>query len=96
MVLFTRSLSRLIRPALTPAGCTAARASPHRRTRGPVAWPQHQLGGIRTLTSIREKVKVLLVLYDGGKHAEEVSSPPSPTVVRIRITANLVSLPPPL
>ncbi|PON24075.1 formate dehydrogenase [Trichoderma gamsii] len=27
---------------------------------------------IRTLTSAREKVKVLLCLYDGGKHAQEV------------------------
>lgn len=27
----------------------------------------------RALTTAREKVKVLLVLYDGGKHAEEVS-----------------------
>lgn len=27
----------------------------------------------RLLTTKREKVKVLLVLYDGGKHAEEVS-----------------------
>lgn len=29
---------------------------------------------IRALTTAREKVKVLLVLYDGGKHAEQVSS----------------------
>lgn len=29
---------------------------------------------IRSLTGFpREKVKVLMVLYDGGKHAEEVS-----------------------
>jgi len=27
------------------------------------------------LTSQREKVKVLLVLYDGGQHALDVSSP---------------------
>jgi hypothetical protein len=33
---------------------------------------------IRSLTSQREKVKVLLVLYDGGKHAEEVREPFSP------------------
>jgi hypothetical protein len=25
------------------------------------------------LTVVREKVKVLLILYDGGKHAEDVS-----------------------
>lgn len=31
---------------------------------------------IRSLTGFpREKVKVLMVLYDGGKHAEEVSQP---------------------
>lgn len=29
----------------------------------------------RALTTAREKVKVLLVLYDGGKHAEQVSFP---------------------
>lgn len=34
--------------------------------------------GIRTLTTEREKVKVLLVLYDGHKHAEEVSEFSSP------------------
>lgn len=33
---------------------------------------------IRSLTGFpREKVKVLMVLYDGGKHAEEVSQPSS-------------------
>ena len=31
------------------------------------------IGSIRRLTTQREKVKVLLVLYDGGKHAEDVS-----------------------
>lgn len=34
------------------------------------------LTSIRSLTGFpREKVKVLMVLYDGGKHAEEVSKP---------------------
>jgi formate dehydrogenase len=28
---------------------------------------------LRTLTTAREKVKVLLVLYDGGQHAKDVS-----------------------
>jgi len=32
-------------------------------------------GSIRLLTTKREKVKVLLVLYDGGKHAEQVRNP---------------------
>jgi hypothetical protein len=31
-----------------------------------------QKESIRLLTTQREKVKVLLVLYDGGKHAEQV------------------------
>lgn len=38
---------------------------------------------IRSLTGFpREKVKVLMVLYDGGKHAEEVS----PTSVSLFLT----------
>jgi len=36
-------------------------------------------GSIRLLTTKREKVKVLLVLYDGGKHAEQVRNPYSRT-----------------
>ena len=35
--------------------------------------PRLMPSSIRTLTTAREKVKVLLVLYDGGKHAQEVS-----------------------
>lgn len=31
---------------------------------------------IRMLTTAREKVKVLLVLYDGGSHANDVSCLP--------------------
>ncbi|KAF3077348.1 hypothetical protein N5P37_008580 [Trichoderma harzianum] len=34
--------------------------------------PRLMPSSIRTLTTAREKVKVLLVLYDGGKHAQEV------------------------
>ncbi|KAL7957384.1 D-isomer specific 2-hydroxyacid dehydrogenase [Trichoderma compactum] len=34
--------------------------------------PRLMPSSIRTLTSAREKVKVLLVLYDGGKHAQQV------------------------
>jgi hypothetical protein len=36
------------------------------------------MGQVRLLTGEkREKVKVLAVLYDGGKHAEEVRKAPS-------------------
>tara|TARA_R110002060_G_scaffold41201_1_gene52706 strand:+ start:713 stop:1084 length:372 start_codon:yes stop_codon:yes gene_type:complete len=42
-------------------------------SRGALALRHNNLGSIRTLTGKREKVKVLLVLYDGKKHAEEVS-----------------------
>lgn len=43
--------------------------------------PRLMPSSIRTLTTAREKVKVLLVLYDGGKHAQEVSVIfPSPIV----------------
>lgn len=45
--------------------------------RSSVAAPAMQLqngfGSIRTLTGKREKVKVLLVLYDGKQHAKDVS-----------------------
>ncbi|PNY26478.1 Formate dehydrogenase, partial [Tolypocladium capitatum] len=34
--------------------------------------PRFQPSSMRALTTAREKVKVLLVLYDGGKHAEQV------------------------
>jgi hypothetical protein len=43
----------------------------------------------RTLTGKREKVKVLLVLYDGKKHAEEVSSsPPFPPQLMVEDEAD--------
>lgn len=73
MVLLTRSICRVARPAFTSSFSTAARARPQVLARGATALRQHQLGSIRTLTGKREKVKVLLVLYDGKKHAEEVS-----------------------
>ena len=76
MVLLTRSLCRFARPALSSSFSTAARPAHNARvlSRGASAL-RHNLGSIRTLTGKREKVKVLLVLYDGKKHAEEVSCP---------------------
>jgi len=44
-------------------------------TSSPVSRPQFQPSSIRALTTAREKVKVLLVLYDGGEIAKEVSLP---------------------
>ncbi|KAM3433522.1 hypothetical protein MY4824_005940, partial [Beauveria thailandica] len=38
----------------------------------PTASPGLVPSSFRALTTAREKVKVLLVLYDGGKHAEQV------------------------
>lgn len=52
------------RPALAPKSSTSLSLS----SRSPFGAP----ASIRSLTGQREKVKVLLVLYDGGKHAEEV------------------------
>ena len=77
MVFLTRSICRLARPALSSSFTTAARGNPSSRvlSRGATALRQHQLGSIRMLTGKREKVKVLLVLYDGGKHAEDVRTP---------------------
>jgi hypothetical protein len=80
MVLLTRSLCRFARPALTSSFHSAARPAHNARvlSRGALAL-RHNLGSIRTLTGKREKVKVLLVLYDGKKHAEEVSCPSATT-----------------
>jgi formate dehydrogenase len=80
MVLLTRSLCRFARPALTSSFHSAARPAHNARvlSRGARAL-RHNLGSIRTLTGKREKVKVLLVLYDGKKHAEEVSCPSATT-----------------
>ncbi|RFU74626.1 formate dehydrogenase [Trichoderma arundinaceum] len=47
------------------AGLTASKL-------GSFTKPRSMQSTIRTLTSAREKVKVLLVLYDGGKHAKDV------------------------
>lgn len=81
MVLLTRSLHRL---ATRPSSCArsiftasaAARPTPTWTTRSPAFRSQklnHKFGNIRMLTGDKcEKVKVLLVLYDGKKHAEEV------------------------
>jgi hypothetical protein len=44
----------------------------------------NQMGQVRLLTGEREKVKVLAVLYDGGKHADEVRSNPVPHLCFIR------------
>lgn len=77
MVLLTRSICRLARNPATSRSlftAAAARPTPTVLSRGAQALRQHNLGSIRTLTGNREKVKVLLVLYDGKKHAEEVSS----------------------
>jgi formate dehydrogenase len=74
MVFLTRSICRLARPAFT----SAARPTPSSSrilSAGALSLRRNNLGSIRTLTDKREKVKVLLVLYDGKKHAEEVSHP---------------------
>jgi formate dehydrogenase len=74
MVLLTRSLCRFARPALTSSFHSAARPTHSSRLLASGASAlRHNLGSIRTLTGKREKVKVLLVLYDGKNHAEEVS-----------------------
>lgn len=57
------------------AGLTSRPALAHKSS-APFSLPSRNPFGahasIRSLTGQREKVKVLLVLYDGGKHAEEV------------------------
>lgn len=63
---------------------TAAAQAATRRPRAAAAFPgaaalatamplRNGFGSIRKLTGKREKVKVLLVLYDGKQHAKDVS-----------------------
>lgn len=80
----SRSISLASRAALFSTCSSATRPSVSRAaglssklsstTSSPVSKPQFQPSSIRALTTAREKVKVLLVLYDGGKHAEDVSA----------------------
>ena len=76
MVLLTRSLYRLAHPssAFTSSAFNAARTTSQSSIlRSGALSPRHNtLGSIRTLTGKREKVKVLLVLYDGKDHAKQV------------------------
>ena len=85
MVLLIRSIGRLAssssRPASRSLFSAAAAPAAARRLRaaspraGAAAMPlRNGFGSIRTLTGKREKVKVLLVLYDGNQHAKDVSS----------------------
>lgn len=82
MVLLIRSVGRLAASSWRPASrplCTAAARRPRVASAraAAAAMPlQNGFGSIRTLTGIREKVKVLLVLYDGKQHAKDVSRPP--------------------
>ncbi len=75
MVFLTQSLCRLARPAFASAAARPIASPSHILSRGSMALRRNALGNIRTLTTAREKVKVLLVLYDGKEHAEEVSVP---------------------
>jgi len=76
MVFLTRSVCRWARsPATSRSLFTAAaatRPTPSIVSRGAQALRYNNIGKVRMLTGKREKVKVLLVLYDGKKHAEEV------------------------
>jgi formate dehydrogenase len=72
-MVFARSLPRFVRPASSFFTATAARSSATARgatyLRQRFAAPQ-----IRTLTGAREKVKVLLVLYDGQSQTSSMSN----------------------
>ena len=87
MVFLTHSICRIARLAAPSSSsrsvftaATSARAgfqcsaAPRVSSRGALALRHDYLGSIRTLTGKREKVKVLLVLYDGKEHAKQVRS----------------------
>lgn len=66
MVLFTRALPRVARPAASLWTASASRSAPSVTARGAAALRQRYAAPqIRTYADVREKVKVLLVLYDG-------------------------------
>lgn len=70
--LFTSRVSPLSRCASSRAYSLVASPKPAFST------PRFAPSSIRSLTTTREKVKVLLVLYDGGQHAKDVRLPPVP------------------
>ncbi|KAI9746384.1 MAG: formate dehydrogenase (NAD+) [Claussenomyces sp. TS43310] len=73
MVLLARSIPRLARPASSVFATSVARSTPSVTATGAAALRQRFAAPqIRTYADVREKVKVLLVLYDGGIHAREV------------------------
>jgi formate dehydrogenase len=76
MVFLTRSFGRMASRSSAACFSTARATPPSARvlSRGAQALKYNHLGGIRTLTGKREKVKVLLVLYDGLSHAKDVST----------------------
>lgn len=92
--LSTRGLSTVVPPAASSLRSSTSRAAGLVGSRQGAANAAAPLPGlssttcrsklgpstmIRSLTGLpREKVKVLMVLYDGGKHAEEVSSSIAP------------------
>ena len=88
MVFLPRSLTRVARPSFPTARalCTTARApapqlvNPLHRARAssPRIRSSYRHVQFRWLTGQREKVKVLLVLYDGKEHAKDVSLHPLP------------------
>ena len=55
-----------------------AAACPRRPSVKSIRPPAQQRRQLRVLTEVRDKVKVLLVLYDGGQHAKDVSLPIAP------------------
>ena len=71
-MVFTRSLCRLSRPAgqLVPPRLSSLTHRGVLALRQPIA-KRAGLNQRRWLTEAREKVKVLMVLYEGGKHAQE-------------------------
>ena len=83
MVLLIRSISRLAPCSRAASRSLFTAAAARATTRRPrVALPEtttiplrNGFGSIRTLTGSREKVKVLLVLYDGKQHAKDVGLP---------------------
>ncbi|KND93920.1 putative formate dehydrogenase, partial [Tolypocladium ophioglossoides CBS 100239] len=59
-----------VRPAASRAAGLANKLS----STSPTFRPRFRPSSMRALTTAREKVKVLLVLYDGGEHAKQVSA----------------------
>jgi hypothetical protein len=84
------------RPAASVRGSLTSRAALASKSNSLAPFNSHSVGApasIRLLTTQREKVKVLAVLYDGGEHAKQVCrTSQSPSHIPVKLAKPQLSL----